>query len=327
MSPYAQMKVFIFSIMGSISAKELNKLYFEKSFEDNSSICLREVYSIITEGNYDGHALTEDEVAIADEIYDLNTRDADYKFNMQLGYCYLFNGTFKKVNKHVEELTEECSKLQGVDTAYKHKLESVKDDLHSAIKENKSLKTEIQDLQSKLNAVKTNQDLLDEIASLKQELADIKSENSQLFSERLSLKHEVSSQKKQIKSLTARLHRDSNEQCEFSEEITDIDISVGLDEMCEALNSSYVTLVGCDDIGSIDKRFEAHGFKHVSRFDSNKRAIGKCDYCIIFTTRCKHTDVYKAESICRGTNAKLVYANCINFEQLINQIYKEEFNE
>lgn len=314
-------------IRGSISAKELNKLYFEKSFEDNSSICLREVYSIVTEGNYDGHALTEDEVAIADEIYDLNTRDADYKFNMQLGYCYLFNGTFKKVNKQVEELTEECSKLQGVDTSYKHKLESVKDDLHSVIKENKSLKTEIQDLQSKLNAVKTNQDLLDEIANLKQELADIKSENSQLFSERLSLKHEVSSQKKQIKSLTVRLHRDSNEQCEFSEEITDIDISVGLDEMCEALNSSYVTLVGCDDIGSIDKRFEAHGFKHVSRFDSNKRAIGKCDYCIIFTTRCKHTDVYKAESICRGTNAKLVYANCINFEQLINQIYKEEFNE
>ena len=313
-------------IKGEITAKELNKQYLRKSLSDGSSICLREVYSILTEGRYDGRDLTNDEIYITGEMYDLNTRDREYKLNMGLGYCYLTYNTFRKSNKQIEDLTLQCKNLSGVDEEYKKKIAVVKNDLHLANKEIKSLKTENLSLKSKLGAIKTNDDLLDEIAKLKQELLEIKSENSQLFDERLELKHEVSSQKKQIKSLTA-LHRDNNKQCEISEEIADIAISLTLDEMCEKLRGSYITLIGCENTNSIDKNFETYDFKHVSRFDSNKRAIGKCDYCVIFTTCCKHTDVYKAESQCRGTNAKIIYANCTNFEQLINQIYKEEFDK
>lgn len=314
-------------IKGEITAKELNKQYLRKSLSDGSSICLREVYSILTEGRYDGRDLTNDEIYIAGEMYDLNTRDREYKLNMGLGYCYLTYNTFRKSNKQIEDLTLQCKNLSGIDEEYKKKIAVVKNDLHLANKEIKSLKTENLSLKSKLGAIKTNDDLLDEIAKLKQELLEIKSENSQLFDERLELKHEVSSQKKQIKSLTASLHRDNNKQCEISEEIADIAISLTLDEMCEKLRGSYITLIGCENTNSIDKNFETYDFKHVSRFDSNKRAIGKCDYCVIFTTCCKHTDVYKAESQCRGTNAKIIYANCTNFEQLINQIYKEEFDK
>ena len=314
-------------IKGELTAKDLHKQYFDKSFSDGSSISIREVFSIITEGRYDGRDLTPDEISIAEEIYDLNTRDREYKLNMQLGYCYLTYNTFEKSNKQIKDLTRRCEELSGVDSTYKHKLGLVKSDLHSANKEIKALKKENLSLQSKLTATKTDEALLDEIERLKHELADVKSENSQLFNERLSLKHEVSAQKKQIKSLTASLNRVNNEQCEFSEELVDIDVTLGLDEMCEAIRGSYITLIGCEGINSLDKNFKSHGFKHVSRFDNNKRVLGKCDYCIIITTCCKHTDVYKAESLCKGTDTRIIYANCTNFEQLINQIYKEEFDE
>ena len=314
-------------IKGEITAKELHKQYLSKSLSDNSSICIREVYSLITEGRYNGRDLSADEISIAEEVYDLNTRDREYKLNMALGYCYLTYNTFKKSNKQIEDLTLQCERLSGVDEEYKKKISVVKNDLHSANKEIKKLKSENLNLQSKLSAVRTNENLLSEVDRLKKELLEVKSENSQLFNERLTLKHEVSSQKKQIKSLNASLIQLNDAQCEISEEIVDIVEPLSLEDMCNKLSDSYITLIGCEGTNSIDKNFESHGFKHISRFDSNKRAIGKCNYCIVFTTCCKHTDVYKAESLCRGTDAKLVYANCTNFEQLINQIYKEEFDE
>lgn len=314
-------------ISGEISAKELNTLYHKRQFEDNSSICLREVFTIALEGKYDWRPLTEDELHIAEELYDGNTRDKEYKFNMHLGYCYLFNGTFKSVNKQLDELERKCEELSGVDEAYKSKLGSIKSDLHKANNEIKSLKKENQSLNSKLNSIKTNDDLLVEIEELKRVNKELESENSKLFSERLALKQEVSSQKKQIKSLTASLVNQSNEQVENSDILDDTEQLPSLDEMCEVLAGRYIALVGCDDIHSLDINFENYNFKHVTHFDSNKRVLGKCDYCVIFTIRCKHTAVYKAESICRGTDTKLVYANCINFEQLIKLIYQEEIGK
>lgn len=314
-------------INGEITARELNKQYLSKSFSDGSSICLREVYSIATEGRYDGRDLTNDEICVATEIYDLNTRDREYKFNMSLGYCYLTYNTFKKSNKKIEDLMLQCERLSGVEEEYKKKISDIKDDLHSANKEIKDLKSEKLDLQGKLNAVKTNDELIAEINSLKEELCELKSENTQLFNERLDLKHQVSSQKKQIKSLRASLNQLNQEQGEISEEIVDITENIGLDEMCDRLRDSFITLIGCESTNSLDKTFELHGFKHISRFDSNKRTLGKCDYCVIFTTCCKHTSVYKAESLCKGTDTKIIYANCTNFEQLITQIYKEDLGE
>lgn len=314
-------------IKGEITARELKEQYLSRSFSDDSSICLREVYSVTTEGRYDGRDLTNDEICIAYEIYDLNTRDREYKLNMALGYCYLTYNTFKKSNKKIEDLSAQCEILSGIDEEYKKKISDIKNDLHSANKEIKRLKSENLNLQGKLNAVKTDDDLVSEISRLKDELSELKSENMQLFSERLELKHQVSSQKKQIKSLSASLTQLNQEHDEISEELTDIEESLGLDEMCNRLRGSYITLIGCESTNSLDKTFESHGFKHISRFDSNKRTLGKCDYCIIFTTCCKHTSVYKAESLCRGTDTKIIYANCINFEQLINQIYKEDLCE
>lgn len=229
---------------------------------------------------------------------------------MALGYCYLTYNTFKKSNKKIEDLTAQCERLSGVDEEYKKKISDIKSDLHSANKEIKRLKSEKLNLQGKLNAVKTDDDLVSEISRLRDELSELKSENTQLFDERLELKHQVSSQKKQIKSLSASLTQLNQEH----EEITDITESLDLDKMCDRLRGSYITLIGCESTNSLDKTFESHGFKHISRFDSNKRTLGKCDYCIIFTTCCKHTSVYKAESLCKGTDTKIIYANCTNFD-------------
>lgn len=309
-------------ITGELSGKELKSKYIEKSFEDGSSIALREVMSNATSGDYTGEDLSSFEVGLMQECFDMNTCNEEYKLNEHLAYCYLFNGTYEKIL--ADAMSSEMSIERYKDDAlrYKDKLSRLQKESSSYKSNLTKLESEVSMLTTRLNNCTTNEELENRIKELEHQVKSLESENNSLFKERLELKQTISSQIKEIKSLSSRVVEEIDDTSELESNSDDIEQPT-MEDMISVLEDKKLILVGGDRNSFLEQNLMDLGIKNVSRFNSNARTLGKCDYVIVFTIRCCHSDVYRAEKLAKGKKTELVYYNGVNIDGLIPFLYNE----
>lgn len=311
-------------IKGDITAGELKKLYLDKSLPDGSSICFRELTSLSTDGNYDGRDLTEPELGLCEDVYNLLVDNMVYKLNENLSYCMLYDGTYDRLNKNIEVLSNSVEELKVKVSAEKKLRSEYSDKVNNLKKEISEKETEISTLKHKLSSVVSYDELTEKVSTLSSELASEVSENKSLFNERLELKRLVSSQSKEIKKLKALLDCKENiSEGVFEDDCEEHDIT--LDLMVEAIKDKRVAIVGGLNIKSFDKKIQGYGLKNVTHFESIARSIGTYDCVVILTTTVLHSAVYKIEKVVRKDNIPLIYYNGVNVEKLIVEIYNEFF--
>lgn len=306
-------------ICGELTSEELYEEYQKVRYDDGSSVCNREIMSNNTQGEYLGEDLDYKAISTCSEIYDTYTLNEDYKMNMHLAYCFLFDGTYKRLNNEISTLTMANEREREKNERNSMKLRQTRDSLNKLNSLVKEQSKEIVELRSKLSSIETDDDLKSEISNLRNEIKQLKSENEHLFNERTSLKQLISSQKKKIKSLMSRVQGNSDLEETFDDKQEDT-IQVSLDYAISKIKDLRITYVGCDN-NSIDSKMNSVGITNITRFSGSQRAIGKCDILLIFAIRCHHSEVYKAEKLCRGRDIPVVYLSCVNIEQVIMTIY------
>lgn len=309
-------------ICGELSSDDLLSKYTEESYSDGSSVCLREIMSNCTEGKYKGEDFSYKDLGMCNDIYDSLVLNESYKLNMHLAYCFLFDGTYERLNKEIltqsKAVERENEKVSKFDSRVK-RLHTKIDNMANELKEKDK---QIQELRNKLHSIKTNDTLVSEIKDLKSDNKKLKVENEQLFNERLSLKQIISTQKKEIKSLTARSYEDEGTDSDIVEDINESN-EVGVDEAIEAIKDLRITYICCDN-NTIENKLKSMGVVNVTRFN-NQKTIGKCDVLVVFAIRCQHADVYKAEKLFGNRDIPIIYLNCVNVEQMIMAVYDTIF--
>ena len=173
-----------------------------------------------------------------------------------------------------------------------------------------------------LNNCTTNEELENRIKELEHQVKSLESENNSLFKERLELKQTISSQVKEIKSLSSRVVEETEDTFELESNSDDIEQPT-MEDMISVLADKKLILVGGDRNSFLEQNLMDLGIKNVSRFNSNARTLGKCDYVIVFTIRCCHSDVYRAEKLAKSKKTELVYYNGVNIDGLIPFLYNE----
>ena len=155
----------------------------------------------------------------------------------------------------------------------------------------------------------------------KRELCKLKDENDRLFNENISQKRLISSQKKQLKQLSSSLVSLQENDYAWEKISEDCSVSLDLQDMISELKDLRIAFVGCDN-NAIESKLKDLGFNYVTRVTSTQRRLGKCDILVIFAIRCHHSEVYKAEKMCKGRDIQKLYLSCVNVEQMIKEMYE-----
>ena len=307
-------------IKGEITSKELYKLYKAHSYNDGSSIVQREIMCNSSEGAYTGEDLTSRELSLCNEIYDSYTLNEEYKMNMNLAYCFLYDGTYTRLHNDLsskiialETATEQVDKVESKLRLAREELRKLRDSLQ----ERDSL---ISSLQTTVNTFTYDEDLKSELEMCKKELCKLKDENNRLFNENISQKRLISSQKKQLKQLSSSLVSLQENNYAWEKISEDCSVSLDLQDMISELKDLRIAFVGCDN-NAIESKLKDLGFNYVNRVTSTQRRLGKCDILVIFAIRCHHSEVYKAEKMCKGRDIQKLYLSCVNVEQMIKEMY------
>ena len=315
-------------LRGEITSEELVCRYLSQAeFGDGSSIFYREIYSINTDGLYTGSPFDEQMLMMASNLAGTYFDDVVVKFNEFYCMYSSIGRDTDTLKKQIKDLESKCEILNENNTKLTSKLKLSRDECNDLKKNLSEVQNECADLKTELSSIKTSEELEKEIDSLKLTLKDKDLESSRLFNERLELKRIISLQKKQIKRLIASLDED----CDYDTEILEENIeSDGFDfeATIEKLKDKKLVFVGYDFNSSFIQNLNQLGIKNTSSISRNTKSAGNCDFVVVFTNRCHHTDVYKAEKLTRGSKTKLIYFNSSNVNQLIELLsYELEDNE
>lgn len=303
-------------IAGELTTDQLIKAYTDKTFEDGSSVVMREAYSLASRGKWPGGTLNEEQLAIAFEDVTDSFHNVEMYMNMHLAHAYLFGGTYKDMSDKLDSLESTIRVKDGVEAKVRQKYSRATDEIKQLKEANKSLQSRVTQLQVEISRQNTDADLRKRIAELEQKLAASNDENDRLFAERLELKQELSVRAKQIKKLNARL--DS----EVAEEITIgvVTEEIPIETMVEAIKDKRIILIGGDRSKTLVKTLNDLGLRYVTNMSGNVRKA-ECDFCVVLTILCSHSDVFQAERYVKGTDTEVVYVNGVNAELVLRQVY------
>ena len=279
-----------------------------------------------TSGDYAGEELSSFEVGLMQECFDMNTCNEEYKLNEHLAYCYLFNGTYEKILADAESSRMCIERYKDDALRYKDRLSRLQKESASYKSNITKLESEVSMLTTRLNSYTTNEELENRIKELEHQVKSLESENNSLFKERLELKQMISSQIKEIKSLNSRSVKEMKGTSELESSSDDTE-QLTMEDMISVLADKKLILVGGDRNSFLEQNLMDLGIKDVSRFNSNARTLGKCDYVIVFTIRCCHADVYRVEKLAKGKKTELIYYNGVNIDGLIPFLYNEVVNK
>lgn len=307
-------------ISGEIGVDELCKQYVAESFPDGSSIASREIMCNSSEGKYKGEPLNYRELTLCNEVYSTYTFNEDYRMNTHLAYCFLFNGTYKRLEDEITNQTALAEREQEKARKATLKLKKARCDLDMANKELREKDDELSALRTQLGSIQSYEDLEARVVSLEERVKSLDAENNQLFTERLKMKKLISTQKKQLKSLSSSLVAQSDTAEVFEEESPEsegVDFDAAVD-FVKGLRLIYVGHAG----SSIDAKLASYGLDNITKYRHSQRQLGKCDAIVVFTIRCHHDEVYRIERLCGGRDIPFIYLSCVNVEQMITEVYK-----
>jgi hypothetical protein len=312
-------------IKGELTSDELYNEYTKERYSDGSSICLREIMSNNTEGKYNGEDFNYRDLGMCKEIYDNYTMNEGYRMNMHIAYRYLFDGTYEQLNNEIESQTK--LKEREFERAVKNgkRVDGIRAERNALESQLADKDKEILDLKAKLNLVRSTDSLEAEIKALRNEIDLLKSDNTQLFNERALLKQTISSQIKQLKSLNASVDVSEEESIVFDETLEET-TEVPFETIISRLKSNHITYIGCDD-NSVDVKLRQYGLNNITQFNMKQRTLGKCDAIVVFSIRCHHADVYRAEKLCSGKDIPIIYVNCTNVDKMLTAVYNCLYKE
>lgn len=303
-------------ISGDISVEQLVRDYTSQSFPDGSSVAEREAYSNACRGNYDGSPLTEAQLSIGHEDYVFLSQCAEQYMNMHLAHAFLYGGAYERMDK--ETRLAKSREKRNLDEMDKLRVKYTKsaDEKNRLRKQNKELQEQIRQLKAEISSHTTDAGLLKRVSELESKLSASIDENERLFAERLELKQELSSRAKEIKHLSARLREQGDE--DANEGVVTEEVS--LETMIEALKTKRIAMVGGDRSKSLVHTFKNWGFTSFINISGNVRKLD-CDFLIICTILCSHTDMYQAERLAKGETTEMVYVNNTNAEIILRALY------
>lgn len=303
-------------ISGELSVEQLVQDYTAQSFPDGSSIAERETYSNTCRGNYDGSPLTAAQLSIGHEEYTFLMQCAEQYMNMHLAHAFLYGGAYERMNKEMKlAASREKHNLDEMDKL-RTKYTKSADEKNRLRKQNKELQEQVRQLRAEISSHTTDDYLLKRVSELESKLSVSQDENERLFAERLELKQELSSRAKEIKHLTARLREQGDEDVDEGV-VTE---EVPLETMIDALKIKRIAMVGGDRSKSLVHTFKNWGFTSFKNISGNVRRLD-CDFLVICTILCSHTDVSQAERLAKGENTEMVYVNNTNAEIILRALY------
>lgn len=300
-------------IKGAKSVDGLVREYRAENFEDGSSIAIREAYSNVCKGNWDGSPMTAAQLAIGTEESTEVFFNPEGFMNMHLARCYLYGGIFEKLQRDLESSRASEQRILEESDKVRQKYNRSSEECTRLRTQNQELQTQVSQLRSENAKHVTNDSLLKRISELEAELKSAKAENDQLFAERLELKQELSSRAKSIKRLSARIK-------EQGEDVEEEVAEVSHDEMIAALKDKRIIIVGGDRSKSMMRTLQDWGLKSVRNMSGNVQKA-ECDFLVICTILCGHADVYQAERYVRGQDTDVVYVNGVNAELILRSVY------
>lgn len=302
-------------ITGEYTSKDLLREYNKPRFEDGTSIALREMLCLTTDGAYDGRLISEYEKSCIYDIWSIISEDQDYRFNMNLAYCVLYNGSY-------DSLQEQLRQAENITDRHKSDLEVAELRLKAQMKRNtelnsevQSLKKEIQRLNGVVSKIRPQDEYIREISSLKNDIVHNENEINRLFKERLELKRELSQYKKQLRNKSVSTDNI------ITEVVNEKDTDISFDEIIDYIKDKRIAIVGGIHINGLDERLKAYGVVHVKHYEENVSKIGVFDIGIIISNAVKHADVYKFEKECKKHNTQIIYFSGTNIERMIREIY------
>lgn len=310
-------------LKGEMSGSEVLHNYKSVKIDGTEdTVFEREIVSLATHGKYDGRPLTEYEREVADwfKDYIFKDRELDLSFSLALS-CYDCEASDRFKSK-VDELTLQVDKANSEKNKQALKVHGLKDEISSLRGKISDLEKENSKLARLLSNHETYDSLQTKIKELKSDLCEKSAEVEQIFEENIELKKLISSQKKEIKSLTASVDA-LKELAEDSSEPFEEEETFDIEEAVSVLKDKRIVFVGMEFNSSLVNRFKAVGLDSVSWVDRNTKSLGCCDLAVVFTQRCKHSDVRRIESLAKNGTTKMIYFSGSNFEQLLALMYDE----
>lgn len=309
-------------ISGEIDSKELSYQYWNKKLSDGSCVFTREYMSLATDGNYDGSDMHPNDVGNCDTWYSFFMTNVDYKLNLHLAYCFMFDGGIKRLTSEVESLNIEKEDLIKRVDSYRAKITQQQSDIDELKSDSHRLQNQVSELSNKAFTSDVEKELRSKIAELEVELKSKSQENSTLVDMIVDLKQQSRSQKKQIKQLTASLDKNIESDDYSIDEFAESE-NITVEEAADFLKDKRILVVGGDRSSSFIPSLEKYGLKHVKQFDNSIKGISKCDCILLITILVSHSMIEHCTLLAKNTNASLVYYNGTNSENAILTMYDE----
>lgn len=303
-------------ICGELSVEELAYEYTVKEFEDRSTVVIREAYSDLTRGEYDGHLMSAGERFVGLTESQRLVLLSEYAMNAALSYAYLYSGTYATLTGTNDKLQVECEHLKSVSSRDRDRYKAANGKVQELKNKVKSLEHQVSSLQSDIAKHKTDVKLMEEIAQLRAQLSSANDEIGTMFDERLRLKQELSRKTKQIKKLSA-LVPDSEEAIGVVEESLD----TSLDAIIDALKDKRIITIDGTFSRTLADAFESWGFTQFRRMSGSGIRKAQCDIVVICASFCSHADVALAERVLSSENTEFVYTSSTNAELILRTIY------
>ena len=306
-------------IKGEISLDELIRAYDGYELEDGSTVAIREAYSNLSKGCYDGSPMTKEQWSLGREECDFLMNCAEESLNQLVAYAYLHSGAYDKLVLDLDRATSMKNRALESETRAKQRYSKLSERFKDMKAENQGLREQIAQLRAEIARHNTHDELVTRISELESDLRDERSENDTLFNERLRLKQELGKSAKTIKQLQARLTEQGV--ADLSDDVETIEVS--LEEMIDALKDKRIVMIGGDRSKSLTKTFEDWGFKSFINMTGNVRRAD-CDYLVICSVLCSHSDVYQAERMIRGQNSVELFVNGVNAEMILRTLWEAQ---
>ena len=310
-------------LKGEITLKQLKDKYLSyinhKYMPDGDMV--REIMCVCTEGEYNGSAITPNELDLVNDII-FFIRDTNFKkLNYLIGFCKNVHDGYLSLAKAYEDSKKTIKHYESCYSKLNSSFAEAKNSLLVANNRIKDLQQDVMILKSSL-AKCDSEKLLAEIDKLKKELSDYKSEVAYVFSENLTLKRKVSLQKKQLRKLDSICPSSVSEKDEISDDFVNID-SINLEDAIAFIKGKSIGIVGGNLLKDFEKRLIDYGVSSVRYIDTQTKTLGNIDIVVVITGKCHHSDLYRCEKLLVNKDIDIVYFNSTNVEKLIKAVYSD----
>ena len=311
-------------LSGKITSSEMKKRY-SKAKDGEDCVFLKEYYSLLTNGDYDGGEIPDFAKHLIYEQHNAFCSQFVTIINNFMGFAWMCTSRYQKLLKQVEENEieldkqhEKINELYGTVSAKNERIKTLENEnaeLRAEVDRYTGMELDISDVEKYKSEASQHKDTL-----LKAE-GIIASREGEIF----ELKRVISAQKKQIKKLNKRMA--------FCESVMTADDIVLENEICEEIEASmevcieflsdkHIFVVGCPE-NTMGQRLYNMGLSGIKYYDDKrKRMEGKCDAGVILTRFAPHALIYSLEKFA-GDSVPIVYFNGSNPEKLVYELYEE----